>query len=160
MTFFESHADETLLRQVGLQSKELKGGHSQGRSKVCGKLSKSKESFGLIDEDPGSAHDPYLAALHKIKPAYQDTNIILIEDIKRGNKLAIIRPNLEGWVVKIAKDKKVDLDKNYALSMKQKVLHDFLTPKENLSERKKLNNFLKYVSDHKSIVKLKGFIKN
>lgn len=160
MNFFECYADETLLKQVGLLSKVLKGGHSQGRSKVCGRLSKSMESFGLIDEDPGSARDSYLEALLKVKPTYQDSNIILIVDINRGNKLAIIRPNLEGWIVKIAKDRKVALDRSYALSMKPKELHDFLTPKGNISERKKLNKFLENVSDHKSIVKLKGFIKN
>lgn len=143
MTYFECYADEALLRSLGRSSRDLSGGHSQGRSRVCAKLSRASGAFGLVDEDPGSARDPYLTYLYSLLPTHEDSNMILFEDKKANNRLLVLRPTLEHVVVKIADDCKLDLgSEKYRLSMKARRLHDILSPKHNSRERNRLIDFL------------------
>ena len=161
MTFFECYADESLLKSFGLTSKELSGGHSFGRSRVSLRLKKSSDSVGLIDEDPGASRDQYLNHLFQLKPEYQDSNLTCIRDKKLGNKLIVLRPNLESWTVKLAKERNLDLtNPKYGLSMLPSELHEILTPKENVKARNNLMQFINDVSSHQSIVKLRGFLKS
>ena len=160
MTFFECYADETLLKFLGFTSKELAGGHSFGRSKVSGRLMKSQKSLGLVDEDPGSARDNYLNYLFKLKPKYKDGNVLIFEDKKPGNRLIVVRPNLESCVVKLAKEVGLSLAAaKYGLSMEPKRLHEVLTPKGNTTARNKLIEFMKDASKHPSIIRMKQLIK-
>ena len=121
---------------------------------------KSTNSIGWVDEDPGASRDKYLSHLFGLRPEYTDNNIIFIKDLRLGNKLMVIRPNLESWAIKIAKERSLDLESDdYGLSMKPKILHELLTAKDGVNTRNKFLKFMVDVSGHKSIFKLKKFIK-
>lgn len=158
MIFFECYADEALLRFVGFSSRELKGGHSFGRSNVCLKLKKTGRSVGLIDEDPNATQDAYLKQLYLLRPNYVDSYLIHIVDEALENRLLILRPNLEGFIVKIARERKIDL-KDFNLSDNVRELHDWLRLQNNATGRGHLIKFVQAHQDHSAIKKLKQFIK-
>jgi hypothetical protein len=161
MNFFECYADESFLKCFGFTAKQLSGGHSFSRSKVSSKLKKVNNSLGLIDEDPGSPKDEYLSQLLKLKPLYSDNNVIVISEPSQNNRLFVIKPNLESWSVRIAKELGIDLENpKYRLSMDPKKLHSILSQKDNERARSKLTDFISDASGHPSIVALKKFLKN
>lgn len=157
MTFFECFADKSLLRQLGLSSKELKGGHSFGRSKVCSRLKNASDSLGLVDEDPGAARDPYLKHLFTLSPIYEDNNLFCSMDSKRNNKLIVLKPDLETLILRIASEMRIDLNKKYRLPTDRKSLHSVLT---NIQKREKFNELLMATAEHKTVEKLKQLIKD
>ncbi len=160
MIFFECYADESMLRYLGFAVSKLKGGHSFGRSNVSKKLFKETQSMGLIDEDPGRAQDPYLKYLFSLNPVYTDQYMICMVDNIRKNKIIALRPDLEGFTLRLAKDRKIDL-KGYALPNDAHALHDVLTLQKNPEKRKKkLIQFFTDNSDHRAILKLKDLVKN
>lgn len=159
MTYFECYPDESFLKGLGVTPKELRGGHSFGRSNVSGKLKKVADSLGLVDEDPFRSQDSHLKYLLSLKPVYDDDHFRCVKDTQRNNKLIVLKPDLEGFAIKLAKEKKVDLTA-YGLATDRKKLHEILTLKENTKKREKFIEFINDVSDHKSIVRIKEFIKN
>lgn len=138
MTYFECYADECLLKCLGFNSKELRGGHSFGRSKVCRKLSKTSNSWGLIDEDPNASRDSYLKHLFSLNPIYEDVQLLCSKDKKRNNKIIVLRPNLEAWTLKLAMEEGVDLAKEYGLPSDWKGLHEVLGLQKNFQKRESL----------------------
>jgi hypothetical protein len=154
MIFFECYADESLLRYIGFTSGNLKGGHSNGRSKVSSKLKNSVSKIALIDEDPGAPKDPYLDYLFSLEPTYSDRYCISIIDLNTNNKLIVLRPNLETWSVNIARDKKIDLE-DYGLVNDGKNLHKILRIERNERKRKKFIEFISDAASHPAIIKLK-----
>lgn len=158
MIFFECYTDESLLRCLGLNSRELRGGHSFGRSRVSAKLKIATNSIGLVDEDPNSPQDPYLKHLLSLKPLHKDDYLICVKDTK-NNKLLVLRPNLEEWVLKLAYDKKINLTEKYQLPNSWKALHEFLMREKNFRGRENFIKFISDISDHKTIIKLKELIK-
>jgi len=123
MILFECFADEAFLRFLGSNSSQLSGGHSSGRSNVSKRLQKKSGFLGVIDEDPGAAQDSYLKRVFATSPVYSDDYISYVE--ADGNRLLIIRPDLEGLTIKLAKDKNIDL-KKFGLSMERSTLHSLL----------------------------------
>lgn len=158
MIFYECYADEAFLGFLGFNSRELRGGHSFGRSNVCFKLRKQGNSLGLIDEDPNRTKDAYLKHLSSLQPGYQDQYLIYMSDKKLGNDLIVLRPNLEGLIVRIAKDKKVGLSA-FNLPSNEDELHDRLKLQNNLRDRGRMIDFIRSNEDHPAILKLKEFVK-
>jgi hypothetical protein len=156
MTFFECYADEILLRILGFSKKNIE--HSFGRSRVCSKLSKTTDAIGLIDEDPNTAREPYLKYLFSTIPAFEDDYLIYLQDKKLANRLIVVRPDLENWALKLARDQKIDLQKKYGLSNNVKELKELMLLK-NGKKLEAFEEFLRDVSDHKAIEKIKELIK-
>jgi hypothetical protein len=159
MIFYECYADQALLVFLGFNSRDLKGGHSFGRSNVCSKLKKLGNSVGMIDEDPNSTQDAYLKYLSSLRTDYEDQYLIHITDKKLGNKLIVLRPNLEWLLLKIARDKKVDLS-TFNLSNSEGEIHDRLRLQNNTRERSRMVEFVRAHEDHRAITKLKEFAKS
>lgn len=157
MIYFECYADESLLRSLGFTARDLSGGHSHSRSKVSSKLSKSTNSVGLVDEDPMSPRDSYLTDLFSRVPLYEDANLFAFGDLRKNNKLVVLRPNLESWVIRIARDQKVSL-REYMLADTEDSLHDMLAPKTNTTKRQQLVSFISDNIEHRSIAKLKQIL--
>ena len=161
MTFFECFPDESFLKSIGFTSGQLSGGHSLGRSKVCGKLRNSTNSLALIDEDPFSAQDPYLKYLLSLRPSYKDPYLICVKDAQRNNKLIVLRPDLEQLCMKLARESNVKLSSSkYSLPESWEDLHEVLTLKKNVEKRKKFIEFIRDVSTHNAIMRIKEFINN
>jgi hypothetical protein len=157
MIFFECYADESLLRVIGMDGKSLRGGHSFGRSNVSRKLRKWPNSLALIDEDPNAAKDSFLKDLYSLVAIYSDDYIQVLFHKAGNSKVIVLRPDLEGFAIRLAKDKGIDLKEKYKLSMNKSELHDLLRIEKNSTARKKFAEFIKEVSDHKAILKIKEF---
>lgn len=139
MTYFECYADEAFLTMLEISKKESE--HSVGRSKVCFKLNKDSNSLGLVDEDPHAAQEPYLKYMFSLQASYIDENVILITDKKLNNRLIVLKPDLERFSLKIAKDKGIDLRKRNNLSTGFKSLHNELMLNRNSKKKRILCSF-------------------
>jgi hypothetical protein len=160
MIFYECYADESLLRFLGFDSRKLKGGHSFGRRAVSKKLQKNHNCWALVDEDPEKAKDDYLREIFR-NSFYEDANLLVSRDTQRGHKIIILRPDLENWVIRLARDSKVSLNNSkYNLSSNADQLHSQLSLRNNVRERGRFKEFMEEISTHKTIVKLKELIKN
>ena len=158
MIFFECYPDESLLRFLGFTTDRLKGGHSFGKSNVSKKLQNATQSMGLIDEDPGRTQDPYLRYLLSLNPVYSDQYLGCFMDVSRSNKLVVLKPDLEGFTLRLAKDLKIDLI-NYSLSNNVNDLHDILTLRRNYQKREKFIQFFADNANHWVLLKLKEIVK-
>lgn len=160
MTYYECYADESLLKFLGLSSGELTGGHSFGRSFVSRKLQKASDSIGFVDEDPHAPRDSYLNHLFSLLPIYSDDYMFCAKDSKTNNRLIVIRPDLETFAIKLAKQKHINLnDKKYGLSMNKSILHQMLMPRKNVQKREKLISFFNDIDDHQVVITLRKLIK-
>jgi hypothetical protein len=72
-----------------------------------------------VDEDPGSSQPTYLGKLH-LKAALHDIKVLT--DNKRKNKLVVICPRLEEWVLNVAKKSGINVSA-YSLSKIPRELH-------------------------------------
>jgi|JI102314A2RNA_FD_contig_41_5240748_length_2428_multi_3_in_0_out_0_2 hypothetical protein len=157
MIFYECYADESLLKYLGFTAKHLRGGHSNGRSRVSAKLRNTENSLALIDEDPGAPRDRYLEYVFGLNPLHSDKYCIATIDPKTRNKLIVLRPNLEAWSVALARDKNINLE-NYELVNNPKKLHDILRVERNDRKRKKFLEFIGDIESHPALEKLKELI--
>ena len=155
MIYLECYADEALVKCFGATSKMIK--HAFSKGEVCNMLRKATNSVGVVDEDPYAGKSSYEKfMLHHI--IHEDYKIILCEDKKSGNKLALIRPRLEELIIKTAKENKINIE-DYSLSSTPKRLHDELTFRRNQQKFKDLNRLLSdLLKREKALIELKKFI--
>jgi hypothetical protein len=116
----ECKPDETFAQSIGFTRKEII--HNQGRSRVCKNLEKGNNIYGIVDEDPGSEKPTYISEL---PPPQAKHHTLFYDDKARSNKLLMLRPNLEGWIIKIAKESGINM-KDYGLPDTEKELHDVI----------------------------------
>ena len=100
----ECSADEALAHAVGIPSRNIE--HSPGRGRVCKRLQQLQDATGMVDEDPGVTKPAYFECLVELK---WDQGIRLLEDKERGNRMVILSPRLEEWLVQSAKDSGVKM---------------------------------------------------
>jgi len=133
MIYLECNTDEALAKALGVHSNEIF--HSGNKGNVCRNLAKKQKSIGLVDEDPSSAQPSYFG---KLKIRSNDNDIKFMYDDKNKNYMIILCPRLEDWIIKAAKESRIDM-KDYNLPDDAYELH-----KINF---KSLNNFTKLIED-------------
>jgi len=138
MIYLECKPDEALVGALGVPKREREHSHDKGR--VCNKLKKSENAIGMVDEDPGSAQPGYFSNLELVSEEY---NIRVHRD-NQNNRLIILCPNLEGWVLKAANDAGVSMSA-FSLPDDPKKLHGMINSK--LKEFSRLVEDLKDKSD-------------
>ncbi len=94
MICVECNADEAFLKALGFPAKEIK--HREGKFEVINYLKKQTNSYGLIDEDPGTNTSNYPAGFSEIQRIH---GFRLLEKKKSGNKIIELSPTLEGWIL-------------------------------------------------------------
>lgn len=92
--FVECNPDEILAVSLGVRKKILT--HSNDKGRVCNSLEKKVDSVGMIDEDPESSQPTYIS---KLKFVEEHFKVKVLYDKKSNNKLIIIRPRLEEWIL-------------------------------------------------------------
>jgi hypothetical protein len=102
MIYLECNADEALIQACGVPKKKIKHVFSKGN--VCRHLQKNKNAIGIVDEDPESAQPGYL---EKLRLQSHEHNIKLFYEKKSGNVLIVLCPRLEEWILKAAKEAKI-----------------------------------------------------
>jgi len=97
--FVECKSDEALAVALGISRREIE--HALGRGSVCSQLARHKNVIGMVDEDPGSAVPSYLRSLVEQSWAL---GLRVLADKERLNRIVILSPRLEEWLVQAAKD--------------------------------------------------------
>lgn len=144
MIFVECNADKTLLTSLGIGTQEICHAFSKGN--VCNRLRKNKNCIGLVDEDPGSGQPQYLGTLTMVS----DENAVrVLNDETNQNKLIVLCPRLEDWIVAAAKQAEVDLA-TYKLPANGNALHKVVNVRlddfeQLIKEMKESSQMLKYL---------------
>jgi len=92
----------------------------QGKGRVVYQVRKGSHSLGLVDEDPGAAQPRLLREMPTVKDL-QERAMQLKQD-SRGNRIVVLRPRLEEWIVSAARDAGVRLG-DYSLPNDPLELH-------------------------------------
>ena len=108
--FLECNADEKLAITLGVPRKLVIHSHSKGRVSNC--LNKNTDVTGMVDEDPGSAEP---STLSKFVEVSSNHDLKLKVDRPSNNRLIVICPRLEPWLIKTAKAAGVSMG-NFSLS--------------------------------------------
>jgi hypothetical protein len=150
MIYLECDPDKALMRTLGLAAKEIKHVYSKGN--VCNKLAKSRHSKGLVDEDPASPQPTYIG---KLKLSFHQHEIKLLQDDKAQNQLIVLCPSLEEWILKAAREAKVNIQ-DYGLPNGARQLHEIINTRVESLE--KLTKSIKGKSQ--MLKTLEGFVKS
>jgi hypothetical protein len=144
MIYVECKPDVTLVKKLGVIEKKIF--HAGGKSRVCKRLERNRNSKGLIDQDPLSNQPSYL---DKLKAVYQQHKIKILHDTKRNNYVIVLCPKLEDWILEATKEAKVDI-KRYNLPRNSNELHKTINTKigrfeeliDNLRKKSKMMKVL------------------
>lgn len=92
--------------------------HAGNKAEVCKRLRKRSNCIGLVDEDPGSGQPCYLKEMNKEK----ELGDLKVFSDKNGNRLIMLCPRLEAWILRNAAEANVDV-KRYNLPDDDVKLH-------------------------------------
>ncbi len=149
MIYVECKPDKALISHI--VGGEIK--HLGNKSEVCKTLERTKNSIGIIDEDPHSHQPPYIK---KIKFIKSEENLKLYRDENNKNKIILICPRLEEWILEIVREEKIDI-RDYGFSEDPNQFHNEVNLK--IPKFQQLINKLKR-SKNKRLLRLKEFISN
>ncbi len=135
MIYVECDADKALVNAMDIPRKEISC--EGGKPNVCKRLEKSRDSKGLVDEDPTQLQPRYIEKL-KMNSNEYDTKLLYEE--KSQNHLIVLCPTLEDWILKAAKDAKVNVE-DYSLPDDAYELHKIINIK--------LEKFVQLIEDIK-----------
>ena len=113
----ECAPDETLVRNLGFTSRQVK--HQPNKGEVCNYLIKNSGIIGMVDADPGSPQPGFFQDCKLIQEKF---DVVVYQYNDQNNRLLVLNPNLEGWLIKKAKESKLDLS-NFGLPGTSKALH-------------------------------------
>ena len=115
--FLECKPDEVLARVAGISPRFII--HSPGKGNVSKLLGKHSGVTGMVDEDFGSAQPRTLSCFSQVSDAH---DLRLRFDKGRNNRLVVVCPKLEDWLIKTAKTANVKMAK-FSLSENPRELH-------------------------------------
>ena len=115
MLFIECKPDKTLaLGLTGLPGKEIVH-QLKGKYEVLENLATRSNCIAMVDEDPHTNQPRYLERM-RLHEDYLGLGLQLKLDHSRSNRVAILRPRLEEWLVQAAHDVDIELsDSRYNL---------------------------------------------
>ena len=126
MIYVECKPDAALM-QVLTQLPHREIVHEQNKFEVAKKISIKGNARGLVDEDPGSVQPAYLARMEVLRDLPQ-RGLKMLEDVARGNRVVLLCPKLEDWIIRAAQDAGRDLrDHRYNLPNTPTRLHREIT---------------------------------
>ena len=124
MYYVECNPDKALLCTLGISKKQVI--HSFGKGNVCNRLKKTSNAIGLVDEDPKSAQPSYIKTLELVDTKDE---IKLYFDSKTDNRLIMLCPRLEDWIVFAVRSANKDIMK-YGLPDNANALHKVINVRQ------------------------------
>jgi hypothetical protein len=124
MIYLECKADQTLVRALTrLPGREIS--HERNKSEVAKSLSETRNALGMVDEDPTApTQPPYLTRMRTLRDM-PDRGLKVLVDEPRGNRVVVLCPRLEDWIIRAAQEATLDLtDPRYNLPNTAKRLHE------------------------------------
>lgn len=149
----ECNPDEALIKVLGYTRKMIT--HQSSRGQVINYLERNPTAVGIVDDDPGSARPTYFSKFSPETDGQFDIESYKIA--KLGTRLIVIKPRLEEWILKYAKELKLDL-KQHSLPSNGSDLHKVINTriprfenmiKEMLNKKSGALNHLKSLIDKK-----------
>ncbi len=125
--------DEIIVRCLGKSAKMIT--HHTGKSRIMSRLKATQNAIALTDEDPLSAKHPHERTLQVLDSRF---GLKVLKD-NSLNKVVLICPRLEEWLIKACVDTKIDIT-NFGLPNSGNELHKVIN--QRLLAGKKLINFL------------------
>ncbi len=147
--YVECKADKALIHHLSVSSKII---HSGNRGEICKVLEKTENSIGIMDEDPNSPQPHYFK---KLKHIQSKEGLKLYKDKERDNKVILICPRLEEWVLEIVKEEKININ-DFDLPTDPNQFHKRVNV--NISKFQQLVNTLK--KENRKLQILINFIKD
>ena len=80
--------------------------HFGGKSEIFRRMQRERNVIGIVDEDQSAPTHPYIRNLNLENQKY---SLKLYLDKPRANKLIVICPRLEEWILEIAKQENINL---------------------------------------------------
>ncbi|MHC4192135.1 MAG: hypothetical protein ACYTBX_18420 [Planctomycetota bacterium] len=114
----ECDADEVVLRALGLPRKQLL--HFGGKYELLKKLKNRANDVGMVDEDPGKLQPKDMSSYRQTDSA--EGLHLLTRRGKGGQRLVVICPKLEDWLIARAKSSGIRLQ-DYGLPSDPDRLH-------------------------------------
>jgi hypothetical protein len=127
----ECTPDETLVKSLGFTSSQIK--HQPNKGAVCNYLSKNPAIIGMVDADPDSAQPRFFQNCIIILKKF---DVTVYQHNTQNTRLIVLNPDLEGWLIKSAKQSKINMN-SFGLPNSSKTLH-----KEILQKLPKLEKLI------------------
>ena len=118
MIYVECKPDAALANTIG----EKKIDHAGCKSEVIKRLMKTEGCVGLIDEDPNRIQPPFLVK-YSLEKEYPTLEIRILRDSHRNNRLILLCPRLEEWILGAVRQSGLKLEK-YDLPEDPKKFHE------------------------------------
>jgi hypothetical protein len=154
MIYLECYGDEALVRALGAKSKQVK--HAFSKGEVCNMLRKVSNSIGIVDEDPNSGkplYEKYMLG----RIVFENPFLILCLDTESQNKLVIIRPRLEKFIIQLAKNSDTHMDQ---IPNDARRLYEYLTMRRNTQKFGFFRDFISEIlKKNETMRKLEDFLK-
>lgn len=114
----ECYPDAALLRTLGVPRKQLL--HYGGKYELVKKLKKRAHDVGMVDEDPGKVQPQDMSSYRQTDSA--EGLHLLTRQGSGGQRLVMICPKLEDWLIERAKSSGIRPE-NYGLPSNPDHLH-------------------------------------
>lgn len=138
--YVECNPDQELLEYLKVPVDKIT--HCKGSGNIFNKLKKNLNRNALIDEDPHAAIHPYYSELQL---THNEKGLKVYIDKTRNNKILVLEPRFEEWLIQTAKEKKLKLA-DYNLSENPHFLHSTIN-----SRLKNLNRLLHEIDKNGSL---------
>lgn len=96
--YVECKPDEMTAVTLGVSPRGVE--HATGIGGVLTQLAKRNGITGMVDEDPGAQRPSYF---RRFVETSREHNVLLLCDEQRNNRLVVICPRLEDWLVTTTK---------------------------------------------------------
>ena len=121
MIYVECKPDLTLVKTLtGITRREITH-ELKGKGEICNRLKKTTKCKGLIDEDPSSGQPRYVREA-RLENDLTEHDIRVLRHDQTDNRLIVICPRLEEWVLKAAREVGIDV-REYNLPNNGRELH-------------------------------------
>lgn len=108
MYLVECNKDRVLVRKLAPPGRRII--HAGNKTEIIKKLlTRYNNAVGLIDEDPWSVQPPQLSNFELIKDL-SGLGLRMLEVSGRNNRLIMLCPRLEEWIIKASKASNLDLE--------------------------------------------------
>ena len=133
MIYVECKPDGVLVRQVtGLPSRQVTH-EIKGKGEVCNRLTKTRDAVGMVDEDPGKTQPTYMSQI-SLSRDFANLGLKLYLDRNRNNRVVVLRPRLEEWLLRAAADLGLSM-RDYGLPERVNRFHRVINHDERKIER-------------------------
>ena len=107
MLYVEGKADRVpALRLTNLTNREVKVEGDRG--KVLNRLAQDNDSLAMVDEDPGQVQPGQLRRMQLVSD-YPSEGLKLYADNRQNNRVIVVCPRLEEWIIRAAQDADLQL---------------------------------------------------